>query len=82
MDYLRTDEYDHCHKYGKLDDSHNDLVGKHIRKSVLKVFVDFDFGLVDHIVVGGHQIHIQHFEVVISPIDRKFAKRNDARNDD
>lgn len=33
-------------------------------------------------IIGRNQIHIQHFEIVISTIDWQFAEGNDAGNND
>lgn len=40
----RTHKNNHRNEYTKLNGAHSDLVGKHLRKSVLKILVNFDFG--------------------------------------
>jgi hypothetical protein len=40
----RTHKNDHCDEYAKFDGAYSNLVGKHLRKSVLKILVNFDFG--------------------------------------
>jgi len=40
----RTYKDDHHDEYTKFNGAYSDLVGKHLRKSVLKILVNFDFG--------------------------------------
>lgn len=69
-------------KDNQLNDSYDDLIDEHDAEVVLEGLVEFYLGRVDHVVVTGDQVIVDHREVVTRSIYGEFRQTHNAGNDD
>jgi hypothetical protein len=73
--YLDTNKYNDDDEDCAFHNCNNDLINEHAFEVGLECLVKPDFSGVDHVVVGGDEVHVEHGEVVSSAVDGQFSQR-------
>lgn len=70
------------HKDGGLHASHDQLVIQHPPQILLESLVEAYLSGIDHMIVGGNEVHVEHGEVVPRPVYRQTGQGSYTGNDD